>query len=137
MGSDLVLNKIASIERCIQRVYEEYEGSPESLRNYTKQDSIVLNIQRACEMCIDLSMHMISEKKLGIPQNSRAAFELLEENGYISSELALKMRAMVGFRNIAVHNYKELNLAIVQGIVEEHLQDFILFTQTIRHQYEV
>lgn len=54
--NDVILNKVASIERCIKRIYEEYEDNPDNLTNYTKQDSIILNIQRACEASIDISI---------------------------------------------------------------------------------
>lgn len=69
-------------------------------------------------------MHIVSEKKLGIPQNSRDAFEVLNSRNIINDDLAVKMKAMVGFRNIAVHNYKAVNLKIVQMIIENHLEDF-------------
>lgn len=57
--NDIVLNKVSIIERCINRINEVYEGSPENLENFTKQDSIVLNILRACEASIDLAMHIV------------------------------------------------------------------------------
>ena len=47
-----------------------YEGNPENLTDFTNQDSIVLNIQRACEASIDLAMHVVSERKLGVPKTS-------------------------------------------------------------------
>jgi len=131
MKNDVILNKIAVIERCIKRIHEEYENNPENLENYTKQDSIILNIQRACEACIDLAMHIISEKGLGIPQNSRDAFELLIKNKYISADLGNRLKAMVGFRNIAVHDYQAIHLEIVQQIIEKHLTDIIQFTEFI------
>ncbi|NNU91727.1 DUF86 domain-containing protein [Geobacillus sp. NFOSA3] len=77
MNNDVILNKISVIERCIKRINEEYDNNPKNLQNYTKQDSIILNIQRACEASIDIAMHIVAEKKLGIPQTSRDAFELL------------------------------------------------------------
>jgi uncharacterized protein YutE (UPF0331/DUF86 family) len=131
MKNDVILNKINIIERCIKRIHEEYNNNPEHLKNFTKQDSIVLNLQRACEACIDLSMHIVAEKKLGLPQNSRDAFSLLEEEGIIPPSLSEKMKAMVGFRNIAVHDYQEINLVILQKILENHLVDFMQFTKTI------
>jgi hypothetical protein len=77
MPNDVVLNKVQIIERCMKRIHEEYNANPLNLKNYTKQDSIILNIQRACEACIDLAMHIVAEKKLGIPQSSREAFDML------------------------------------------------------------
>ncbi|KAA9020501.1 type VII toxin-antitoxin system HepT family RNase toxin [Niallia endozanthoxylica] len=131
MKSDVILNKISIIERCLKRIHEEYANNPEHLKNFTKQDSIILNLQRACEASIDLAMHIVAEKKLGLPQTSRDAFTLLETEGIIPSSLSKKMQAMVGFRNIAVHDYQEINLLILQKIIESHLVDFMQFTKTI------
>ena len=77
--NDVMLNKIATIERCLQRVKEEYAGDKTTLQNYTKQDSIVLNLQRAIEASIDIAMHIVAQEKWGLPQNSRDAFHLLHE----------------------------------------------------------
>jgi len=131
METDVIYNKISIIERCINRIYEEYDNNPENLENYTKQDSIILNIQRACEASIDLAMHIVSEKKLGIPQNSRDAFEVLSSNGIIDKNMLTKFKAIVGFRNIAVHNYQAVNLNIVGEIIEKHLIDFKEFTEVV------
>ncbi|WP_066323331.1 type VII toxin-antitoxin system HepT family RNase toxin [Anoxybacteroides amylolyticum] len=136
MENDVILNKISVIERCLKRIREEYEDNPNHLQNDTKQDSIILNLQRACKASIDLAMHIVSKKQLGLPQNSRDAFTLLEEHGIISSSLAQKMKAMIGFRNIAVHNYQQLNLTILQAILEHHLTDFTEFSQAILRYHE-
>ncbi|MEN6567457.1 MAG: DUF86 domain-containing protein [Veillonellales bacterium] len=131
MASDVVYNKAQIIERCLRRITEEYGNDPVNLQNYTKQDSIILNIQRACEAAIDLSMHLIAEKGLGLPQNSRDAFALLCGNGIIEEELSRKLQAMVGFRNIAVHDYQAVNLAIVQAVIEKNLADLKKFVETV------
>ncbi|MBV4419801.1 DUF86 domain-containing protein [Clostridium tyrobutyricum] len=126
--NDVVLNKISVIERCIKRIKEEYCNNPENLKNYTKQDSIVLNIQRACEASIDLAMHIVSERKLGIPQNSRDAFEILFNNKIIDKKLVQELKSMVGFRNIAVHDYQTVNLDIVKAVIENHIDDLKRFS---------
>ncbi|MET3727047.1 uncharacterized protein YutE (UPF0331/DUF86 family) [Fictibacillus halophilus] len=105
MKNDVILNKISIIERCLKRINEEYDNTPLNLENFTKQDSIILNIQRACEAAIDLGMHVVAEKKLGIPQTSRETFDLLQQNNIITIDLSKGLKAMVGFRNIAVHDY--------------------------------
>ena len=131
MESDVLYNKISIIERCLIRIKEVYDNKPENLQDYTKQDSIILNIQRAVESCIDISMHIVSKKKLGIPQNSRDAFEVMNHNGLISDELLKNIKGMIGFRNIAVHNYQKLNLDVIQKVIENHLGDFEEFTSQV------
>ena len=131
MMNDVVYNKVEIIRRCLRRVAEEYENTPENLLNYTKQDSIVLNIQRACEAAIDLAMHLVAEGKLGLPQNSRDAFELVCASGMIEKQLAKRLQAMVGFRNIAVHDYQAVNLLILQAIIDKHLDDLEAFVDVV------
>lgn len=131
MGNDIILNKIEIIERCLERIKEVYDDNPNNLKNFTLQDSMVLNLQRGIEAAIDIAMNIVSENKLGIPQSSRDAFELLQENGLISEELMHNMNNMIGFRNIAVHNYQKLDIEILQNIIEIHLSDFNEFIEVI------
>ncbi|MGW8429242.1 type VII toxin-antitoxin system HepT family RNase toxin [Peribacillus simplex] len=131
MKNDVILNKISVIERCMNRVKVVYENNPENLKDYTKQDSIILNIQRACEASIDLAMHIVAERKLGLPQTSRDAFDMLHGALIIDENTVKRLKAMVGFRNIAVHDYQTVNIDILQQIVENHLGDFTDYTKQI------
>ena len=132
MLSNVVLNKVETIQRCINRIKEEYENNKQLfLSDLTKQDSVILNLERASQATIDIATHIIKVKKLGIPNSSRELFEILERYDIISQESAYNMKAMVGFRNIAVHDYQNLNLEIVISIIENHLHDFELFIQEI------
>lgn len=129
---DVILNKIASIERCLARIEQEYRGfEQEFASNYTKQDSVILNLQRACEQAIDLANYVVRKQQLGVPQSARDSFQLLANASLLSTELAHHMQSMVGFRNIAVHAYQTLNLTILISILEHRLNDFTRFTQTM------
>lgn len=129
--NDVILNKAAIIERCVKRIREVYDHNPANLSDLTKQDSIILNIQRACEASIDIAMHIVSERKLGIPRSSRDAFKMLQEAGILDADLANRLMSMVGFRNIAVHDYQSLNLDILKAILDRHIDDFKRFTQIV------
>lgn len=130
MRNDLILNKISIIERCIKRIHEEYESNPKNLENFTKQDSVILNLQRACEASIALAMHIIALKKFELPHNSLDAFLILEKEGILTPSLSLKMQSIVEFRNISVDDQK-INLKILKNILDEHLIDFFEYTKTI------
>jgi len=123
--NDVLLNKISTIIRCIKRINEEFTGDDlEFLSNFTKQDSVVLNLQRACEASLDIANFLIKKNSLGIPQSARDSFDLLAKANIISEELALKLKKMIGLRNIAVHDYQKLNMDIVISVVRHHLSDF-------------
>lgn len=119
----VIINKYESVERCINRINEEYENNPENLLDYRKMDAIILNLQRACEMTTDVAMYIVSTRKLGIPQTKKEAFEILYKNGFISEDMCSKMKGMIGFRNIAIHEYKEIDEEILKDVIENHLDD--------------
>ncbi len=128
---DVVLNKAAIIERCIDRAREVYAGDDKNLKDdLTKQDSILLNLQRACEATIDLGMHLVRIHRLGIPQESRDAFQLLFAAGLLPEDQTIALKKMVGFRNVAIHQYQDLNLEIVKAIIEQDLDQLKLFVKT-------
>jgi len=136
---DVVLNKSASIQRCLRRIRTEYQrdtGLPFA-DDYNKQDIVVLNLIRACQSTLDLANYLIRKHKLGLPQSSKESFTLLWEADFITKELAEKLESMIGFRNIAVHEYQKLDLDIVAGIAENHLVDFERFTQQILGRREL
>jgi len=125
---DVILNKIASIERCLARTREETSAGLDSLSDQTVQDAVVLNLQRACEASIDLASHLVARHRLGIPQDSRHTFTLLFEAGLLDAAGHDAMRRMVGFRNIAVQEYQRLSLPILKAILTSNLGDFVRFS---------
>ena len=130
MADDVLLNKAASIERCVARAHEEYMVDPSGFAtNFTRQDAAILNIQRACEAALDMGHHIIRRESLGLPQSARDVFALLSQAGWIDPPLADAMKRMVGFRNVAVHEYQTLQLPITLNIITRHLGEFAEFTR--------
>ena len=68
-------------------------------------------------------MHVVGTEGLGVPQDLRENFRLLVNNKMISQELGTRMEKMVGFRNIAVHEYQALDLEVLKSILKNNLKD--------------
>jgi uncharacterized protein YutE (UPF0331/DUF86 family) len=135
MADDVVLNKAATIERCVARAREEYAAAGAGFAtNFSRQDAAVLNIQRACEAALDAGHHLIRRDKLGIPQSARNVFDLLAQAGRIDAALAESLKKMVGFRNIAMHDYQRLLLPITVSVITNHLDEFLQFTAALLKQ---
>ena len=132
MHDDVLLNKAAVIERCVARAREEYGADPASFAtNITRQDAAAINIQRACEACLDMANVMIRKHRLGLPQSAKDVFNLLAGAGYIETGLAENLQRMVGYRNIAVHDDQKLLLPITFAVIKTHLDDFLAFSELI------
>jgi uncharacterized protein YutE (UPF0331/DUF86 family) len=127
---DVILNKKESIERCIRQIRVYYATPSETPfeRDFFKQDAIAANLQRLAELAIDVANHVIKRKKLGLPKESRDSFRILAEAKVISDSLSSKLQGMVGFRNILVHEYRKLDQALFVDVIENRLDDLIVFT---------
>jgi len=130
---DILLNKKVSIERCITQIKHYYADANKDdfARDYLHQDAISINLQRCCELCIDLANMVIRSEKLGLPKSSRESFELLYQAGHISKDTYLKLAGMVGFRNVLIHEYINLDIAILVDVIENQLQTPLKFAQII------
>ncbi len=127
--SDILLQKKASMERCIKQARDYYARPSETpfSKDYLRQDAVIANLHRACEQCIDMANHVIRLKKLGLPAASTESFTLLRKADIIDDELERKLKGMVGFRNIVVHQYRDIDITIVVEVVEKEADDLIEF----------
>ena len=132
MADDVLINKAATIERCVRRASAEYHKDPATFAaDFTRQDAAILNIQRACEACLDMGHAIIRRERLGVPQSARDVFTLLARAGWIEPGQAEALQRMVGYRNIAVHDYQTLQLPITVAVIERHLDDFLAFSRAV------
>ena len=130
---DVVVNKLSTIQRCLKRILEVHQQAGDGFStDYTRQDSVMLNLQRACEATIDVANYLVKKNALGIPQSARDSFQLLFVSGILSEQVSVNMKKIIGLRNIAVHDYQELSLAIVEAVIIKHLTDFEGFIEEIK-----
>jgi uncharacterized protein YutE (UPF0331/DUF86 family) len=130
--NDIVVNKIQSMQRCIQRAREIYGSDPDGFdADYTRQDAAILNVLRACEQAIDLANYLIKLKKLGIPTSSTESFDLLQQKFIIDARLGEKLKKMVHFRNTVIHQYQQTNMSIVKTVIVSDLNDLLRFGDRI------
>lgn len=132
MADDVLINKSATVERCVARAREEYARDPATFAtDFTRQDAAILNVQRACEAVLDMGQHIVRRDGLGVPQSARDVFELMARAGWIDAPLAEALKRMVAFRNIAVHDYQSMVLPIVVSVITSHLDEFLAFTRDV------
>lgn len=62
-------------------------------------------------------------------RRSRDAFTLLVAASELDQGLGETLKRMVGFRDVASHEYQRLNLDIVQAIIERHLDELAAFAK--------
>jgi len=132
---DVILAKIDSIQNCLDRIDSVVAKDPHRLDTLDGQDIVTLNLQRAIQLTIDIASHIISTEKLGLPQSLRDTFLILQKKGVIDEVTCALMSKMVGFRNIAFHDYQTIDPAILHAVVNNHLGDFERFYTAVLKKF--
>ena len=133
MDSVIMDKKIDSILRCLTRIEQRLPMDEVSfMLDYDAQDVVVLNITRAVQLSVDIATHVLSTGNEAVPDTMSDAFVKLYRQGVISKQVAEKMKKSVGYRNVAVHSYDDVDLSITYEIARDHLQDFKDFIKEIR-----
>ncbi len=133
MDKQLIEEKLESLRRSISRVSSKYNESKDSLlSDFDAQDVITLNLTRAVQLCVEIAAHIISQSSEAIhPATMAESFLRLNELGIVDQDIANMMIKAVGFRNIAVHNYQEIDWNIVKSICAHQLNDFKRYAKII------
>lgn len=133
--NEVLAQKITSLQRCIARARAARAAAGAEFRsNYDLQDAAVLNVIRACDTAIDLANMLIRSRRFGIPGESRESFAILSREKAIPFELGERLQRLIGFRNVAVHQYRDLDMDIVEAVIARYLDDLLQFAESIRTQ---
>jgi uncharacterized protein YutE (UPF0331/DUF86 family) len=84
-------------------------------------------LQVAIEVCVDLAYHLIADRGWKPADSARSAFGRLSEHGVLPAELARDLALAAGLRNVLVHEYTDLDLAIVSRSVHHGLDELRRF----------
>ena len=129
---NVIVRKLDTVSRCLDRVLENTPPSLEILlEDYTRQDVIVLNLERAVQACVDVGVHIFSDRNEPVPDSMGEVFLRLAQIGILDETTARALKGAVGFRNVAIHAYEEIDYAIVFSICTKHLDDFRAFARQI------
>ena len=131
INKDVLYQKTNSIQNCLKRIHDTVAGDLNRLQNLDVQDIVVLNLQRAIQLVIDMGAYIIATRLWGIPQSLKDIFVILEQNKALSHALSQNLQKMVGFRNIAVHDYLAVDPEILKAVISKHLKDFENFYSEI------
>ncbi len=132
MSEEIIIPKITSLKRCLDRINSKLPFTIKKLKeDFDLQDIISLNLQRAVQICVDISAHIIAELDLKPSVSMAESFERLNAESIITKNICERMKKSVGYRNLAVHEYSTIDWEIVYSVVTKNLDDFKHFSREI------
>ena len=128
----IVAAKLESLRRCVARIEARRVPTASDLAaDVDVQDIVALNLTRAVQLCVDVALHVLSAGDEPPPETMGEAFDALAAVDVISEALAQRMRAAVGFRNLAVHADQSIDWAIVHRLTYEGVDDLRSFAAAV------
>ena len=128
---ELVAKKLAVIETCVAELRRL--ADPEIIETDIREERFVEHtLQIAIQAAQDVASHVVSDERMGEPRTNRELFDLLARNGWLDESQAALLGNMVGFRNILVHGYGDVDLSIVRDVLENHLDELLQFAAVVR-----
>jgi uncharacterized protein YutE (UPF0331/DUF86 family) len=132
MDPDIISRKLESLARCIHRIEAKRPATLEQLASdLDLQDILSINLERAVQICVDLAAHVLTDLDSPPPQTMGEVFTLLSSQSIIDDSTAAALRKAVGFRNLSVHAYDQVDWQRVFDIIHHRLHDFRRFAQQI------
>ena len=80
-------------------------------------------LQLAIEATLDIGAHIVADENLGPMEQSRDIPRRFRERGFLEGDLELRWIRMIGFRNVLVHDYLEIDRRIVYQVIVNDLKD--------------
>ena len=127
---DLILRRTADLEIYLSQLapYRDLDLS-EYQHDWKTQRIVERTLHLAIETCMDIADHIVSDRRLRVPETGAATFEILAEAGILPADLGNALALMVGFRNILVHDYTKLDPAILLKVLRTDLADLQRFRE--------
>ena len=128
----LMMRKLSELEEYLGQIREFASIKQEEYsRDWKTQRIIERTLQMMIELTVDISAHLISDKRLRVPTGYADTFKVLFEGGLIGQDLYQVLVQMAKFRNVVVHQYDRIDDTIVVDILQNHLGDFLLFRDAV------
>ena len=128
---ELVAKKLGLIESYVHDLRSL--GRPGDIGTDLLQQRFTLHtLQLAAQAALDVASHIVSDDRLGEPATNRDLFGLLARHGWLEAALAGRLEEMAGFRNVLVHGYADVDLAVVEDVARNRLDDLLAFAAEIR-----
>jgi uncharacterized protein YutE (UPF0331/DUF86 family) len=128
---ELVEKKLAFILTCVAQLRTNAKPSVIAV-DIVQRRFVEHTLQLAIQGVVDVASHIASDERLGEPATNHELLDLLCGAGWIDEAQRATLRAMIGFRNVLVHEYVDVDLAIVRDVVEHRLGELETFVTAIR-----
>ncbi len=129
---EVIENRIKKLQDYLEKLVElKNINKNKFISDFRNSNSAKYLLQVSIECCLDIANHIIASEKFRNPDDYADSFRVLNEQKIVPDSLIDKLIEMAKFRNRIVHIYWEVDEDLVYDIIQNYLNDFELFIQSI------
>lgn len=131
IDSAVIDARLRELSRRLRRVDAKQPASVKQLAaDEDLQDILTRNLELAIQTCIDIAFHLCGAHGV-VPTTAAEAFAQLAKLKLIERSLAQRLQRAVGFRNVLVHEYTEVDWKIVMRVIRTDTRDLAAFGKAV------
>jgi len=128
----VLASKIAAVTDAVQRIREVLPPRVEDFRsNRTAREVVTLNLFVALQECLALAAHWLSDARWTVPASYSDVFAALADHGVIERDLASRLVAAAGLRNLIAHQYGAIDYTRIHAIASTDTADLLTFCRVL------
>jgi len=128
----IVARQVAAVCDAADRIREVLPAQREAfVADRSAREIVTLNLFVALQECLSLATHWLADAGWEVPATYADVFRVLAEREVLEHDLAARMAAAAGLRNLIVHRYAALDWVRIHDIASNHVDDLLRFCDVL------
>ena len=128
----ILARRVAAVHDAAERIREVLPAQREAFAaDRAAREIVTLNLFVAIQECLSLATHWLADAGWEVPATYANVFRALAEHDVLEHDLAVRMAAAAGLRNLIAHRYGALDWALVHDVASNHVEDLLRFCDAL------
>lgn len=137
LDKTVIAAKVAAVRDAVTRIRRVLPGDEKAFASdRTAREIVILNLFVSLQECLALAAHWLADAGLDVPGSYREVFATLGEREVVPRDLAARLAAASGLRNLVAHQYGVIDWNRIYEIASTHLDDLLAFCETLARRVD-
>lgn len=121
----MIRDAVARISAVLPVTLSQFES------DRTAREVVTLNLFVAIQECVALASHLLADAGWGAPKTYGESFTALAEHKVVDVELATRLRAAAGLRNLLAHQYGAIDIRRLYEFADSRTSDLTAYCSAV------
>ena len=128
----ILARRVAAVRDAAERIREVLPAQIEAfVADRSAREIVTLNLFVALQECLSLASHWLADEGWEVPGTYAQVFRALAERGVLDRDLAVRMAAAAGLRNLIAHRYGTLDWTRIHDVASHRIEDLLRFCDVL------